>query len=238
MYGAQNYGYDSGQMGMLGEPVDHGGAMSRSANRRLFLDGSAMYEKTAENSRAAPPPGPYTGYGHPHALKQAFDAGPDQGIVFGTLKPILLLMRAFGLFPITITEPGAFKVTPTLLIYSGGVFAVIMAYIGYIKWDKVEIVRSAEGKFEEAVIDYLFSVYLVPVVIIPLVLYESSKVAKVYTNWLMFEGIYQRIASKKLPLFLGNRPLMVALLLPILGSGTMVVTHVTMVNFRFLQVSI
>lgn len=235
MYGAQNYGYDNSQMGMLGEPIDHG-AVSRAPNRPLFLDGSAMYAKNVDN-RVAPAPGPqYSGYGHPNVPVQAFDTGLDHGIVFGTLKPILYLMRAFGLFPIGVTEPGILKSTPTLMVYSGGVFAVIMAYIGYIKWDRVEIVRSAEGKFEEVVIDYLFSVYLVPVVIIPLAIYESVKVAKVYTNWLVFESIYQRIATKKLPLFLGNKPLMVALILPILGCGTMVVTHVTMVHFRFIQV--
>lgn len=235
MYGTQNYGYDNSQMGMLGEPIDHG-AISRGPNRPLWLDGSAMYAKNPDN-RVAPAPGPqYSGYGHPNMPVQAFESAGDEGIVFGALRPILYLMRAFGLFPIGPAEPGILKATPTFLIYSAAVFAVIMAYVGYIKWDRVDIVRSAEGKFEEVVIDYLFSVYLVPVVIIPLALYESAKVAKVYTNWIVFESIYQRIASKKLPLFMGNRPLMVALVLPILGCGTMVVTHVTMVHFRFIQV--
>lgn len=173
----------------------------------------------------------------PPIIGKAFEP-PHQGVVFETLKPVIYLLRALGLFPIAKLPPGVFMVSVPLLIYSVVLLLTVAGYVGYIKWDKVEIVKTAEGKFEDAVIDYLFSVYLLPVVLIPIALYEAKKVAKVYNEWCLFEDIYRRTTGKKLPLFLGNKPLVVSLALPLLSCGTMVVTHVTMVHFRILQVCI
>nr|UNE74350.1 gustatory receptor 3 [Holotrichia oblita] len=160
----------------------------------------------------------------------------ENGVVYECLKPIILLERAMGIFPISVVQRGRAKVTLPLTIYSAFVFLLIISYIGYTKWDKVEIVRSAEGKFEEAVIDYLFTVYLIPVILIPVAWYESSRTASVFSEWMAFENVYQKITGKKLPLFMGNKPLLVTLGLPILSCGTMVVTHITMVHFRVIQV--
>nr|AKC58581.1 gustatory receptor 4 [Anomala corpulenta] len=160
----------------------------------------------------------------------------EGGVVQECLKPIIMLERSMGIFPISVVPGGFSKVTLPWMIYSVFVFLLILSYIGYIKWDKVEIVRSTEGKFEEAVIDYLFTVYLIPVVIIPIAWYESSRMASVFSEWMAFERIYQTITHKKLPLFMGNKPLLVTLGLPILSCGTMVVTHITMVHFRIVQV--
>ncbi|KAI4465034.1 invertebrate gustatory receptor [Holotrichia oblita] len=159
----------------------------------------------------------------------------EGGVVQECLKPIIMLERSMGIFPISVVPGGFSKVTLPWMIYSVFVFLLILSYIGYIKWDKVEIVRSTEGKFEEAVIDYLFTVYLIPVVIIPIAWYESSRMASVFSEWMAFERIYQTITHKKLPLFMGNKPLLVTLGLPILSCGTMVVTHITMVHFRIVQ---
>lgn len=230
MYGR---GASGGHMPMMGERVEH-------PARNVFLDGTDYHKRTSAVNKIAPAPpdGYYPPYQQHHQQPiKAFEPTEEHGIVFEALKPVIYLLRAMGLFPVAVTTPGVFKVTPPLLIYSCGVFAVILAYTAYIKYDKVEIVRTAEGKFEEAVIDYLFSVYLLPVVILPVSLYESRKMAKVYTDWFTFEGIYKRIAGKPLPLFLGNKTLLVALVLPIFGVGTMVVTHITMLNFKFLQVN-
>lgn len=225
-------------MSMLGERVDYQHRGSETGRRSVFLEGIDFYKKASPNQVAPAPPGdPYPHYQHQPSLPvKAFEPASNHGVIFETLKPIILLLRAMGLFPIDATSPGKYTVTLPFLAYSLGFFMVIMGYTGYIKWDNVEIVRSQEGKFEEAVIDYLFSVYLVPVVIVPIAIYEARKVAAVYSDWCVFEGIYRRITDKQLPLFLGNKPLMVAIVLPILGIGTMIVTHVTMVNFRVLQV--
>lgn len=222
---------------MLGERVDHNRG-SGTGRRSIFLEGIDFNKAQSNPNQVAPaPPGdPYTNYRHPSLPEKAFEPSSNHGVIFETLKPIILLLRTMGLFPIDAASPGKYTVTLPLLAYSLGFFMVIMGYTGYIKWDNVEIVRSQEGKFEEAVIDYLFSIYLVPVVIVPTAIYEARKVAAVYSDWCVFEGIYKRITDKSLPLFLGNKPLMVAIVLPILGIGTMIVTHVTMVNFRVLQV--
>ncbi|CAG9814475.1 unnamed protein product [Phaedon cochleariae] len=98
------------------------------------------------------------------------------------------------------------------------------------------MVRTAEGRFEEAVIDYLFTVYLVPIVINPIAWYEGRKHAKVLTNMMSFEKLYRRVTKKNLMLCLGNTPLVIAIGLPVLAVSCMVVTHVTMVHFKFLQV--
>lgn len=196
--------------------------------RRVLLDGSATYNRPRMVQVAPvtiPPP-----------IGKAFEQH-NQGVVFETLKPVIHLLRAIGLFPIAMREPpGIFAVSFPLFIYSIALLLTVASYVGYIKWDKVEIVKTAEGKFEDAVIDYLFSVYLLPVVLIPIALYEAKKVAKVYNEWSLFEDIYRRTTGKKLPLFLGNKPLVVSLALPLLSCGSMVVTHVTMVHFRILQV--
>lgn len=194
----------------------------------MLLDGSATYDHP-RMVQVAPVSFP------PPVVAKAFEQ-QHQGVVFETLKPVIYLLRAIGLFPIAKVPPGVYAVSTPLLIYSAAVLLTIASFVGYIKWDKVEIFKTAEGKFEDAVIDYLFSVYLLPVVMIAIALYEARKVAQVYNEWNLFEDIYKKTTGKKLPLFLGNRPLMVALALPMLSCGTMVVTHVTMVHFRVLQV--
>lgn len=208
-------------MHALGEHVQH------TRPRRVLLDGSATYDRpkmVQVAPSAIPPP-----------VGQAFQQ-PYQGVVFETLKPMIYLLRAIALFPIARVPPGVFAVSLPLLLYSVAVSLTVTGYVGYIKWDKVEIVKTAEGKFEDAVIDYLFSVYLLPVVLIPTALYEAKKVAMVYNEWSLFEDIYRRTTGKKLPLFLGSKPLVVSLALPLLSCGSMVVTHMTMVHFRILQV--
>lgn len=196
----------------------------------LYVEDTNVFYPPNNIKQVAPAPPIAYGENMPFVTSQ-------NGVVYECLKPMLLLERTVGIFPINVTLGSLAKVTLPLLIYSVILFLFIVLYIAYIKWDKVEIVRSAEGKFEEAVIDYLFTVYLVPVVIIPIAWYESKITASVFSEWIMFEKTYQKISGKKLPLFMGNKPLFVTLGLPLLSCGTMIVTHITMVNFRVIQVS-
>lgn len=198
--------------------------------KSVYLEGATFFHQTNKITQVAPT----TDDTH---NKLPFDISGNS-VVYECLKPIILLERSMGIFPISVDFRGNAKVTLPLMIYSVIVLILILLYIAYIKWDKVEIIRSAEGKFEEAVIDYLFTVYLLPVVIIPIAWYESTKIASVFSEWMAFERIYQRITRKRLPLFMGNKPLFIILGLPILSCGTMIVTHVTMVHFRIIQVSI
>lgn len=208
------------------------GSNNYKPKKSVYLEGANVFYQTNKVTQVAPA---ISNNGQWNNLPFSTS---DGGVVQECLKPIIMLERSMGIFPISVMPGGFAKVTLPLMVYSVFVFFSILLYIGYIKWDKVEIVRSTEGKFEEAVIDYLFTVYLLPVVIIPIAWYESSRMASVFSEWMAFERIYQTITHKKLPIFMGNKPLLVTLGLPILSCGTMVVTHITMVHFRIVQVRI
>ncbi|KAF5281537.1 hypothetical protein FQA39_LY05072 [Lamprigera yunnana] len=159
------------------------------------------------------------------------------GIVYECIKPMILLMRSMGVLPLhPISETKQFKIAPILMIYSIILYIAMLSYVGYVKWDKVEIVRSTEEKFEEAVIDYLFSVYLFPVVLVPITWYECIKMASVFNDWHNFESIYKKLNAKNLPVFTGNKPLIVTIILPIVSCGSMVINHITMAHFRTIQI--
>lgn len=202
--------------------------------RSVYLEGAQPFYHTSQKkiTKVAPAPGGYTN-GPPNA----FQKSELDSVLFDTFKPILTLLRVVGIFPIS-NQGQIFQVTPQWMIYSLVIFLFVLGYIGYIRWDRVEMVRSAEGRFEEAVIDYLFTVYLIPIIINPIAWYEAKKQAGVLTNLVAFEKMYRKISNKKLYVFLGNRPLVTAIGLPVLSIITMIVTHITMVHFRFLQVSI
>lgn len=60
----------------------------------------------------------------------------------------------------------------------------------------MKIIKSLEGRFEEAVIAYLFVVNILPIVIIPLMWFESRKIARVLDNWTDFEVSFFRIINE------------------------------------------
>jgi len=110
--------------------------------------------------------------------------------------------------------------------------------LGYLKYFNITITRNAEGRFEEAVIDYLFTVYLLPVALNVIAMYEASKQAGVLTQIVAFERIYTRTFRKRLTLDMGSKQLILISVLLILGCVVMVVTHFTMANFIVYQVGI
>ncbi|KAJ8946211.1 hypothetical protein NQ314_008945 [Rhamnusium bicolor] len=201
--------------------------------RSVYLEGAQpFYQNPSQNpiTKVAPAPS-----GYQSGPVKAFQNTQElDSVLYDTLKPILTFLRIVGIYPIGNTGR-IFQVTPQWMIYSVAIFVIILGYIGYIKWDKVEMVRSAEGRFEEAVIDYLFTVYLVPIILNPIAWYEARKQAAVLTNIVAFEKLYNRISKKQITVFLGNKPLVITIGLPFLSVATMVVTHITMVRFRFLQ---
>lgn len=106
-----------------------------------------------------------------------------------------------------------------------------------MKYYKINVTRTAEGRFEEAVIDYLFTVYLVPIFVNILALYEAKKQANVLTQMVSFERMYTRMFKKRLALELGSKPLVMTVVLLILGCGVMIITHFSMANFIIYQVA-
>lgn len=53
--------------------------------------------------------------------------------------------------------------------------------------NRIKVVNSLDGRFEESVIAYLFIVNILPIIVIPLMWSESKKIAIVYNNWSDFE---------------------------------------------------
>lgn len=101
---------------------------------------------------------------------------------------------------------------------------------------RFRIIANLEGKFEEAVIAYLFIVNVFPIIIVPLMWYENRNVANVLNSWTEFEQLYARVAGQQLRLNLRTKALMVAVLLPLLSTLSVIITHVTMVDFNIDQV--
>lgn len=118
-----------------------------------------------------------------------------------------------GVFPLTRNEHGVirFKLQSPAMAYSLTVFIAIIVsfiieininrtnlnqhfnlikkqiYIGYILVNRIKIVNSLDGRFEESVIAYLFIVNILPIIVIPLMWSESKKIAIVFNNWSDFE---------------------------------------------------
>lgn len=123
-------------------------------------------------------------------------------IVYENIKPVYSLLRIMGVLPITRTSPGVneFQIASPSMVYSGVVFFTMLSYVLYLSLHKVQILRTAEGKFEEAVIEYLFTVYLFPMVVVPIMWYETRKIAEVLNEWANFEVSYLIDIKQSLPL--------------------------------------
>lgn len=93
-----------------------------------------------------------------------------------------------------------------------------------------------DAKFEEAVIDYLFTVYLIPIIMSPITLYEAKYHARIMNDFSKYEQFYGKVVRKKLNIFVGNKLLLITIALPIVSCASMIVNHITMVNFHIVQV--
>lgn len=110
-------------------------------------------------------------------------------IVYENIKPVFSILRLMGVLPLTRPQPGVnqFHIASTSMLYSAGAFAFLICYVLYLSLNKVQILKTSEGKFEEAVIEYLFTVYLFPLTLIPIMWYETRKIAGVLNEWVEFE---------------------------------------------------
>lgn len=139
-----------------------------------------------------------------------------QDVVYENGKPVFAILRLLGVLPITRTAPGStvFKMGSASMAYSAFIFVLILVssggviyyfmgplnnsdfpppppppqlYVYFVALNRVKIIRNLEGRFEEAIIAYLFLVNLVPIIIIPMMWYEAKKVAQLLNNWSDFE---------------------------------------------------
>ncbi|XP_053671307.1 uncharacterized protein LOC128721566 [Anopheles nili] len=223
-------------------------------NRNVFLDVKPVLEDNTTailagrrnaavfNNRVGfPPVTPKEAFVNPVSNAQVND-GPlvphSQSMVYESSKPIYLVLRALGVFPYTRLPSGetTFMLASSSMIYCVIFFLLLTVYIAYILINRIEIVRTLEGRFEESVIAYLFIVNILPILIIPLMWYETRKVASVVNGWVDFETVYRKTSGRALELRLRTKALLIAVLLPILCSLSVAITHVTMVDFKLLQV--
>lgn len=110
-------------------------------------------------------------------------------IIYENIKPVFTILRVMGVLPITRPTAGIneFQVASPSMLYSFILYCSLISYVLYLSLHKVQILRTAEGKFEEAVIEYLFTVYLFPMITVPVLWYETRKIAEVLNGWVDFE---------------------------------------------------
>ncbi|XP_077294944.1 gustatory receptor 63a [Arctopsyche grandis] len=166
-----------------------------------------------------------------------FMSQPQRDIVYENIKPVVMILRALGVLPITRPKPGLtiFALVSPAMAYSCFIFIALIAYIIYISMHRGKVMKSAEGRFEEAVIAYLFTVQLFPLVMIPIMWYETKKIAEVLNSWSDFEICYRRVSGKSLPLGLNKQAFIIAIAIPLLSTTSVFVTHATMIHFKLLQ---
>ncbi|XP_014364238.2 gustatory and odorant receptor 24 [Papilio machaon] len=159
-------------------------------------------------------------------------------IIYENIGPVFNLLRLMGVLPLTRKSPGLnqFKLTSISMVYSAILYLLLISYILYLSLHKVQILRTAEGKFEEAVIEYLFTVYLFPMIVVPIMWYETRKIAGVLNGWVDFEVNYKKLSGQVLPLHLYRKSLAIAVIIPILSTTSVIITHVTMVDFKLVQI--
>lgn len=110
-------------------------------------------------------------------------------VVYENIKPVFIILRVMGILPLTKPSTGLnqYSIISAAMLYSTIIFTSLVIYILYMTLYRVQTLRTADGKFEEAVIEYLFTVYLFPLTAIPIMWFETQKIADVLNSWIDFE---------------------------------------------------
>ncbi|KAL4702707.1 hypothetical protein ACJJTC_011572 [Scirpophaga incertulas] len=155
-------------------------------------------------------------------------------IIYETLKPVFTVLKVMGALPLMkhANMKNYYNISSPIMVYSAIVYCSLLAYILYMSLNKVQIMRTAEGKFEEAVIEYLFTVYLFPIMVVPLMWYETRKIAGVLNEWLNFETAYRQLSGRVLTITLYRKSWGIAIVIPILSTTSVIITHMTMLHFK------
>lgn len=66
-------------------------------------------------------------------------------------------------------------------------FFPVQVFVAYVAKNRISIVSSLSGPFEEAVIAYLFLVNILPLILVPILWWEARKIAKLWNDWDDFE---------------------------------------------------
>ncbi|KAL9696542.1 hypothetical protein quinque_016121 [Culex quinquefasciatus] len=210
--------------------------------RAVFLDAKPAYldHQQHQNRQTTNGFGNRVGFAEGPPREAFGDGGVviKSDIIYDSSKPIYNVLRLLGVFPFMRPTAGMtmFACASPAMAYSVVFLVVLTIYVVFIMISRIDIVRTLEGRFEEAVIAYLFIVNILPLIIIPLMWYETRKVSNLLNNWVDFEVLYQKTAGRELALNLKNKSLLIAVLLPILSCASVIITHVTMVEFQLVQI--
>ncbi|XP_075162550.1 gustatory receptor 63a [Haematobia irritans] len=157
---------------------------------------------------------------------------------YQNVAPIKWFLCLIGVLPMIRSGPGTtrFAVRSLPFGYCVIVFICLSGYVFYVTNKRILIVTSLSGPFEEAVIAYLFLVNLLPIISIPIMWWETRKVCTLFNDWDDFEILYYQISGHSVPLNLRRRAQNIAIILPVLSILSVIVTHITMADFNFVQV--
>ncbi|XP_046751421.1 gustatory and odorant receptor 24 [Diprion similis] len=160
-----------------------------------------------------------------------------QDIVYENMKAVVMVVRIMGALPIMRPYIGVtkFKFASNTMIYSVLVYVAMTAYVLYVIWNRIKIVQAVQGRFEEAVIAYLFIVFLVPNFLVPVFWYETRKNAGCFNHWMDFEIFYTRVTTRYLPINLRLRAIWISILVPVISTACVFTTQMTMDNFVLWQ---
>ncbi|KAM7354902.1 gustatory receptor 63a isoform 2-T2 [Cochliomyia hominivorax] len=162
----------------------------------------------------------------------------ETNIFYRNVAPIKWFLTMIGAFP--MNRPGAGKAKfifgSFIFAYSVVFFTCLTIYVAYVANNRIVIVTSLSGPFEEAVIAYLFLVNILPIFLIPIMWWEIRKICVLINDWDDFEILYYQISGHSVPLNLRQRSRTIAIVLPLLSIFSVVITHITMADFDLIQV--
>ncbi|EDV96739.1 gustatory and odorant receptor 63a [Drosophila grimshawi] len=159
-------------------------------------------------------------------------------VFYRNIAPVNWFLRIIGVLPIVRSGPSRakFALNTAPFLYSVIFFTLLACYVGYVAKNRIHIVRSLSGPFEEAVIAYLFLVNILPVMVIPILWWEARKIARLFNDWDDFEVLYYQISGHSLPLNLRQKAIYIAIGLPIISVLSVVIIHMTMSDLNLNQV--
>lgn len=171
---------------------------NNSSGRRLsnvFVKNNAIYPRTVFLDVRPSLEKPLTEEEFLQSLKpkDAFSKRTD--VIYDNVKPVLMVMRVMACLPLQINTSGyfSFRTVSHTMLYSMIMYMAVLAHVAWVLMQRIEIKQEGKSngdtgsRFEEAVIAYLFIVYLLPIFMIPILWYETKKIVSVFNDWKKFE---------------------------------------------------
>lgn len=93
----------------------------------------------------------------------------------------------------------AFSWASLAMLYSACLYLLLCIAVWITNENRMQVTRSAKGRFEDSVDAYMMFAYLFPLAYIPLTHWiEASKVAKYFNDWNLFQVRISVLLNTKL----------------------------------------